>query len=547
MDVGAERPWLGRYGAGVPADLGTLPPDVLTAFRGLVAGDSTRDCLRYGDAVLAFGDVDRFSDALAVGLAASGVGPGDRVAVMLQNVPTFPIVTLASWKLGASVVPVNPMYRVAELSHILDDSGACVLITSPDLLVPIVAEAVRDRAIAVVVTDPRDLADGELPVTLRDADAADVPDVPRLLALIEQHDGRRPEPRTPAREDAALLSYTSGTTGPPKGAINSHGNVAASVAIYVAWMDIGPDDVCLGVAPLFHITGSVAHVAISLATGMPLVLAHRFDAAETLALVARHGCTFTVASITVFIALMNVDGVAGADLRGFRKLYSGGAPIAPATVEAFEARFGTYIHSIYGMTETTSPSHAVPLGTRAPVDPGTGALSVGVPVPGTVCRIVGDDGRVLPAGQLGELVTAGPQVVAGYWGEPEGTARAIGPDGIRTGDVGFMDEAGWFFLVDRKKDVIIASGYKVWPREVEDVLYQHPAVREAAVVGVADAYRGETVAAFVSLRAGADATPGELVAFCRERLAAYKAPRSVELRDELPKTASGKILRRSLG
>jgi long-chain acyl-CoA synthetase len=188
----------------------------------------------------------------------------------------------------------------------------------------------------------------------------------------------------------------------------------------------------------------------------------------------------------------------------------------------------------------------VPIGTRAPVDPASGALSVGVPVYDTVVRVVGEDGRELPAGEVGEIVTSGPQVVPGYWGRPEESERAIPGGALHTGDVGFMDADGWFYVVDRKKDQINAAGYKVWPREVEDVLYGHPAVREAAVVGVPDAYRGETVKAFVSLRPGESLEADELIAFCRERMAAYKYPRVVELVDELPRTASGKVLRRAL-
>src|SRR5208282_1404526 len=212
------------------------------------------------------------------------------------------------------------------------------------------------------------------------------------------------------------------------------------------------------------------------------------------------------------------------------KIYSGGAPIPPSTITAFQDAFGQYIHNIYGLTETTSPSHAVPLAALAPVDETSGALSVGVPVYNTIVRIVGEDGQDLPVGEIGELVTAGPQVVPGYWNKPEETAKAL-PDGaLHTGDVGYMDRDGWFYIVDRKKDQINVSGYKVWPREVEDVLYQHPAVREAAVVGVPDAYRGETVKAVVSLRVGSSVDADELIDFCRKRMAAYKYPRIVEFR-----------------
>jgi len=243
---------------------------------------------------------------------------------------------------------------------------------------------------------------------------------------------------------------------------------------------------------------------------------------------------------------MNAANADKAKLATLTKIYSGGAPIPPSTVDAFRDTFGHYIHNIYGLTETTSPSHAVPFHAEAPVDPESGALSVGVPTFDTIVRIVDEEGRDLPAGSVGEIVTEGPQVVAGYWNKPEETAKALPGRVLHTGDVGYMDADGWFYIVDRKKDQINAGGYKIWPREVEDVLYEHPAVREAAVVGIPDEYRGETVKAFVSLKGGAQATPEEIIAFARERMAAYKYPRRVEILDEIPKTVSGKVLRREL-
>jgi long-chain acyl-CoA synthetase len=248
----------------------------------------------------------------------------------------------------------------------------------------------------------------------------------------------------------------------------------------------------------------------------------------------------------VFIALMNAPNADKEALSSLTKIYSGGAPIPPSTVKAFQSAFDHYIHNIYGLTETTSPSHAVPVGAEAPVDEASGALSVGVPIYNTTVTIIGDDGAELPPGEIGELVTSGPQVVAGYWNKPEETAKALPGGSLHTGDVGYMDEQGWFYIVDRKKDQINAGGYKVWPREVEDVLYEHEAVREAAVIGVPDDYRGETVKAFVSLRPGKDVSEEELIAFTKERMAAYKYPRRIEFLDEIPKTVTGKLLRREL-
>jgi long-chain acyl-CoA synthetase len=328
--------------------------------------------------------------------------------------------------------------------------------------------------------------------------------------------------------------------------MNSHGNVVFNACAFREWMSLNPQDVVLGGAPLFHITGLIAHIAVGMLVPMPIVLGYRFEPATIIQLAERYRCTFTVMAITAFTALANDPSVAAADLSSLTKAYSGGAPIAPSIVERFEREVGPYIRNVYGLTETTSPSHAVPFGRRAPVDPASGALSVGVPVFNTVVRILDDEGQELPPGEVGEIATSGPMVVPGYWNRPDATARTLPGGELRTGDVGFMDSDGWFYLVDRKKDMIVAAGFKVWPREVEDTLVRHPAVREAAVVGVPDAYRGETVWAYVSLRPGFAATPEELIEFCRAEMAAYKYPRRIEVLPDLPKTPTGKLLRREL-
>jgi len=248
----------------------------------------------------------------------------------------------------------------------------------------------------------------------------------------------------------------------------------------------------------------------------------------------------------VFINLSSQPEVTKEDWSSFRIIYSGGAAIAPAITEQFMEKTGVYIHNLYGLTETNSPSHAVPMGSKSPIDPISGALSVGVPIFNTVVRILDDKGKEVPAGENGEIAISGPEVVPGYWNKPEETAKGLPGGELLTGDIGFMNEDGWFYVVDRKKDMINASGYKVWPREVEDVLYSHPAVHEAAVVGVPDEYRGETVKAYVSLKPETEVTEEELIAFCKQQMAAYKYPRSIEFLDEVPKTASGKTLRREL-
>lgn len=548
MSLYEQRPWLARYREGMVADLELEHRSALEMFDRAASRAGDRPLIHYFGTSLSLAEVDALTDAFASGLAELGLEPGGRVAIYLQNVPQFVLTVLATWKAGGIVVSVNPMLKGRELEYELNDAGACLLVTLSSLYREVAAEVVGSTSVGqVVTTSELDFLGGEeRPAVLAGYQRSTDEGAVDLVALLERHRGRsRPAPDL-GPDDVAFLTYTSGTTGPSKGAMNTHGNVVFNAQAYRDWMLLDDDDSILGVAPLFHITGLIAHLAVALLVPMPIILGFRFDPGTVLELVERYRPTFTVGSITVFIALMNDPRVKQRDLSSLTKVYSGGAPIAPTVVEAFEREVGPYIHNIYGLTETTSPSHAVPMGSRAPVDPTSGALSVGVPIFNTVVEVMGEDGQPVPAGEIGEFVTSGPQVVPGYWDKPEETAYALPGGALHTGDVGFMDRDGWFYVVDRKKDMINAAGYKVWPREVEDVLYEHPAVREAGVIGVPDTYRGETVKAFVTLRAGQETTESELVEFCRARMAAYKYPRHIELLDEMPKTVTGKILRREL-
>jgi long-chain acyl-CoA synthetase len=546
MSVLDRKPWLDEYPAGLPAEITREFPSALAMFGAAVVRAPEQALIHYFDTTLTVDDVDRASDALACALQELGVARGDRVGLYLQNVPQFVIGMVAIWKLGAITVSINPMNRERELAVLLADSGTTALICLEDLYRDVVSRLdAPDLQVVVTTSELAFAADQGHPmfdgvVRQRHSGTHD------FLDLVRRYEGCRPPAIELSADDVAFLTYTSGTTGPPKGAMNTHGNVVFNAQTYRDWVGLGSDDVVLGIAPLFHITGLVAHVAVCLLVPMPLVLAFRFDAPLMLELIERYGATFTTGSITAFLALMNDPSAAGRDVSSLTKVYSGGQPVPAATVATFEERFGPYIHIAYGLTETTSPSHLVPFGTRAPIDPTNGSISVGVPVFNTVACAFDDRGNELPPGEVGEIVIGGPQVIPGYWEKPEESAAAL-PDGmLRTGDVGYVSPEGWFFVVDRKKDLINASGYKVWPREVEDVLYEHALVREAAVIGIPDAYRGETVKAYVSLIDGASVTPDELVEFCRQRLAAYKYPRDVEIIDEIPKNLSGKTLRRAL-
>ena len=546
MSAYDDRPWLARYGD-EPADLEIEFDDALAMFRAGVAKDPDGVALTYFDGRLTRRELDELSDGLASALLANGFAAGDRLAVYLQNVPQFVIAMVAAWKAGGIMVSINPMSRKRELSYLLKDSGATVLVSLESLYDEVAREVVPDTDVRLVLTT------SELEFQTRNDE--------RLFSglsrqrhdgttdfseLIAEHRGQVPPEVSFGPDDVAFLTYTSGTTGVPKGAMNTHRNVTFTAQVYRDRVHAGRDGAIFGIAPLFHITGLIGHIAVSMLVPAPLILAYRFEPNVVLDALLEHRPAFTIGAITAFSALLNAPAFTRDHFASFTSVYSGGAPISPTAEKTFLEATGIQVHNAYGLTETTSPMTLTPFGSPSPVDPTSGALSVGVPVPNTIVRIQGDDGEDLPLGETGEIVADGPQVVAGYWQKPDETAANLPGGALKSGDVGFMNAEGWIFIVDRKKDMINASGYKVWPREVEDVLAEHPAVRESAVVGVPDEKRGETVKAFVSVKPGATVTPEELIAHCKERMAAYKYPRSVVLLEELPKTVTGKILRREL-
>jgi long-chain acyl-CoA synthetase len=446
------------------------------------------------------------------------------------------------------------MSKAMEVRHQLADSGARIVICLESLH-PVVTDALagpaegepadRTPAVEQLITVSELAWLDSMPAALVGSRRRACPGALDLETLCAEPGEPRPAAIEP--DSPALLAYTSGTTGTPKGAIVTHSAFIHNGAAMADWADLGRGDVTVAMAPLFHITGLICHLAASRAGGTPLLLMHRFEPGEFLRLVERWRGSYVIGPLTAFIALLEHPDFGSRDISSLTKVGSGGAPVYPAVVERWEALTGNYMHNTYGLTETAAPSHLVPRGERAPVDEESGALSIGKTIEDVESKIVlVEEGEDAAPGELGEIVTRGPSVTPGYWGKPEETAYAIRDGWLHTGDVGKRDAHGWFFIVDRIKDMIVAGGYKVWPRDVEDALYTHPAVQEAAVVGEPDDYRGETVAAHVVLRPGGDASVEELIAHCRERLAVYKAPHVVHLVDELPKTASGKILRREL-
>jgi len=519
------RPWLDQYNKGIPASLGLPSASMIDLFEATARHKPAAPGLYYFDDPISWAQLDHKANQFAALLADWGVGHGDRVALSLQNDPDFVIAQYGVWKRGAIVVPLSPMFKGKEIAYQLKDCGAQVYICRDEIF-----ESQANQVLGG--TDIRHvLLTGEFDKAI----SRYRPDEHHRLSV------------TP--DDIAYLVYTSGTTGFPKGSISLHRNIAFNADVFRTWYSVGEDDVILGAAPLFHITGIVAQMALSALAGVPLILYYRFDPGETLRLIEKWKATFAVAVITAWIALLKEAEGREVDIRCLNKCGSGGAPTAPALVDEFQRRFGVLIHNTYGLTESNSPSHLTPMGRRGPVDPASGALAIGLPVPNCDAQVVdlSDPSRCLEPGEAGELALKGPMMFPGYWQKGEATAAAHCDGWFLTGDVAVMDREGWFYLVDRKKDMIICSGFKVWPREVEDVLYQHPAVREAAVIGVPDGYRGETVKAVIALRQGHESLhPEEIIEFCKSRLASYKYPRQVEFMDEIPKTASGKFLRRQL-
>lgn len=525
---------------------GTSPTTLVAAWRARVAARPDGVAVTYFDGRLTAADLDEESDALAVAFAERGTGRGDRVGLYLQNIPQFVVALLALWKLGATALILNPMYRRAELRRLVDDAAATGFVCRDADLEESLETLAGSSVRWTVTTSDRDYQTRDDPRVLPELTHPTASPANDLRALVSARLGQGPPGLELTGDDIALLTYTSGTTGPPKGAMNTHANLVAVTSTYAAWTGLESGDVVFAMAPLFHITGAVVNATVALLADATLALAGRFHPEVALETFVEQGVTTTIGSITAYNAMAAVPWAGAEHFASVKVLCSGGAPIPPATVERFEERFGHYIHNAYGMTETSSAVIVVPIASRAPVESASGTLAIGMPLPGLTARVVAPDGTPRPPLQQGELELTGPQVVPGYWRRPEDTATTMPGGRLRTGDVAIIDAEGWVYLVDRLKDQINVSGYKVWPREVEDALYEHPDVREVAVVGEPDEYRGESVAAYVSLRAGAVATPESLVAHARKRLAAYKVPRRLEIIDELPKTQTGKIRRNVL-
>lgn len=520
----------------------TDDPTLVDMFARNSAASGSDVALRFFDATFTWHELDDASDAFARYLSTVGVTRGDRVALQLQNCPQFLIALVGTWKRGAAVVLIGPMYRTEETHEFLRKTSPLVLVTHPELWVDVGREASEDTTVAhVVTTDHRDLLPADRPELVRFEDTTIFRDV---LGDFATGDDPR---QLPSTDDLAVIAFTSGTTGSAKGSRTLHRNLSFAATRWTASSGVtGPGHVLLSVAPYVHITGTVANIAAWLVTGCEMVQMYRFDPARAIDLLIAHKVTWMVGAATVYIAMLQAAEQRPPHAYTIRTMLSGGAPIPWPLVERLRATFGAELGPGWGMTETTTLGTTTPHGEPIRRDDDTGVISVGTPSPGVAIRIVDESNTPLPARSHGEVLISGPNVVDGYWDDPAESEKAIVDGWLHTGDVGFVDEDGWLYLVDRTKNMIIASGYKVWPREVEEVLCRIPGVREAAVIGVPDEYRGETVRAFVAPSSNAQLDTDAIIAFCRDHLAAYKVPRIVSVIEEIPKNTNGKVQRDEL-
>ncbi len=478
--------------------------------------------LRFGGEALSFLEMDRRVDALVRGLSARGLGPGDRCVLMMPNSIEWALVYYAMARLGAVVVPVNPVYRKGELQHIFGDSGAKAFIGHADYLAEAVPVVASLPAMSVRVVNGRGVPDG-------------------YIAMSEIFDHTRDSVTyaATAADDPFAIIYTSGTTGLPKGAVLTHGNLMGDVLAVSGLRASEPGDVVLSALPLFHIYGQTHALNLSIFSGLTLRMWGHFDPAEMIAAIEEEESTILYAVPTMINRLVEQASASPPRRSSLRFCVSGGASLPLEVFRRFEDIFATWIMEGYGLTECSPTCLENPPGR-------TRIGSIGFPVPGFRARVVDDDDNDVPPGEVGELVISGPGVMKEYLNQPEATEAALKGGWLHTGDLARQDEDGYFFIVDRKKELIIRGGYNVYPREVEEVLYGHPGVLEAAVLGLPHADLGEEVAAAVVLRPDAEVSEQELREFVKERVAPYKYPRVIKFLNELPRNSAGKVLKRDI-
>jgi long-chain acyl-CoA synthetase len=456
-----ERPWTKIYPDWMPHDLSPSPRTALDLFSASAKRRPDNPAVYYFDLAISYREIDILSNSLAEAFIDLGLRKGDRVIVALQNIPQFLVAQYAVWKSGAIVVPLNPMVREKELVYHIRDSEAKILVILQEILCALSPASFKDTSVAsIVTTSPLDMFSSSMdpPPLLKGVKKDTAGGALDMMALLAQHSGKDiPDPGL-SQNDVACVTYASGIAGQARASKNTHANVVFSARVYKASLLMDENDVILGVTPLFHVSGQVAHLSLAALTGVPIILFYKFDPGETLRLIERWRATMTVASSSVFISLMDHPDIKRYDISSLRKAYSDSAPSQPAILNRFEALTNLYVYNVYGLTETTSPSHITPLGKRMPVDDASGVVSVGLPVPNGSAKIVDLDQGVseLGPGEIGEIVVKGPMAAPDYWKRPDQTRRAMRDGWLYTGDVGKMDQDGWFYVLERKHNHSLA-------------------------------------------------------------------------------------------
>ncbi|MDA4119655.1 MAG: long-chain fatty acid--CoA ligase [Thaumarchaeota archaeon] len=548
-----ERTWYKSWPAYLVKEV-TVPPQPLHRILSNSAKNlGSKPCLRYQGKTMTYSEVDELSSRFASGLLGLGLKRGDRVGIFSPNTPQFVISYFGILKAGGIVVPCSPLYKERELEAQLRDSGATMVVAANDVVrgndLFASLEGCRDRlSLAQIITAS---VTDYLPGIKRSlAGLAKVKNLKRsnTVAFVDVVSKSRPI-EAPANanpiEDVAVLQYTGGTTGVSKGAILTHYNLLSAAAIAATTLPMTQTDVCLAVLPLFHIFGMTAVMNAPLWAGGEIVLLPRFDIKEVMAAIQKEKVTVFCGVPTMYVAINHHPEVAKFDLKTVRLAFSGGAPLPIAVRRKFNELTGGNLVEGYGLTESSAVGTTNPFRDGSPREG-----SIGFPFPSTDAKIVSlDDASTdLAVGEIGELALKGPQIMAGYWNNESETGLVMKDGWLLTGDIARMDDDGFFYIVDRKKDMVSVGGLKVYPREVEEVLFEHPLVKEAAVIGIPDQYMGETVKAFIVLNdpSSKDRAEGEILEFCEGKLAKYKVPRKVEFVPDLPKTLVGKVLRRKL-
>lgn len=551
-----SKVWFKNYPEGVPEHIDYPDATLYQLFDVSVKKWSEKTALIFLGKKITYSELKEKVDTFATALHEFGVRKGDRVAIFMPNCPQVVISYLASLRLGAVVVMCNPLYTESEILHQLNDSGTETVITlDMEMTYPKIA-SIKDKTKIkrVIVSDLREYLPfilGLLFPLARRKELVKVkkgPGVYLFKDLLNSFKGdsfAAPDVEIDPKNDVALFQYTGGTTGLSKGAMLTHKNIVANALQTRHWFVNGVEgeELALGALPLFHVYGLTVVMNTSLVFGGGIVLIpDPRDIKEVLKSISKYKVTSFPGVPTMYVAINNFPNVEKYDLGSIKVCNSGAAPLPVEVITRFEEIAGGRLIEGYGLTEASPMTHANPL--IGKVKSG----SIGIPVPDTDVKIVDiDTGKEeLPIGEEGELAVKGPQVMKGYWNHPEETKLALRDGWLYTGDIAKMDEEGYTYIVDRKKDLIIAGGYNIYPRDIDEVLFQHPKILKACAVGIPDQHRGETIKAFVVLKEGETATEQEIIDYCQEKLAAYKVPKSVEFRESLPETMVGKVLRRTL-